>query len=285
MRYLIPGTLKLLISILHRYPNFFVPYREHLFGLFGKVLTDLRLEEDAMGLLAAIVQVTPIEDISTELIASVEKFLKRMMLYKNNSKSNKIPDGFLKSVFVFIGRYVLSNGVESLFQLFNAVKDGILENFFEKEGFFIGRIDKNEFYRKHVIAGFAKIVTEATHLNGTPAMVILCQGLIQAITPFGKLRLGRDDADEGAAADYQEDLKSFERTSYQPLFSLFNLDQNSLTILPEELSNPTLYVMQCIQAVTPNQNQDFLDSVGKALPKATKDHFAAKLEEYNISLN
>jgi hypothetical protein len=52
MKYLVPGELKLICSILYKYPAFFAPYKAHLFGLLERVLNELSLEEDAVNLLA-----------------------------------------------------------------------------------------------------------------------------------------------------------------------------------------------------------------------------------------
>ena len=280
MRYLVPGEVKLLNSILYKHLDFYAPYKDHIFGLFGRILKDLKLEEDAMSFLATITEVFKIEDISKELVDAIKEVLTRMFQYKTKTRLKKIPPGFLKSVFIFIGRFTLTHGPQTLFDLFDEVQKDILLNFFEKEAFFIGKIGKSEIYRRHVIAGFARIVTEYQPLRGTQSMVVIIQGLIQSIVPYGRIAVGRDDADEGEPAEFQENGANFERTTFQPLYSIERVYEDKLP----QVENYTLYVLQCIQEVVRHEGSDFLNNIASGLTTDSRNFFSEKLEEYGINL-
>jgi len=117
MKYLVPAYVKLLSAILYRHTGFFADYKEHLFGLLDKILTTLNLEDDATSLLACMTEVLPIDSISNELISATKAIFQRMLAYKSKTRMKKIPDSFLKSVFIFMSRFVLSNSCDHLFNL------------------------------------------------------------------------------------------------------------------------------------------------------------------------
>jgi hypothetical protein len=212
-------------------------------------------------------------------VEAVKSVFKRMVLYKSKSRLKKIPEGFLKSVFVFIARFVLAHGSSSLFDLFDQVQSGVLFNFFEKEAMFIGNISIKDMYRRHVLAGFTKLIAEYQPLRSTQSMVIIAQGLVQSICPYGKKKTVRDDVDEGEPAEFQEENVSFERTSFQPLYSIENVKSDNLP----KVDDYSFYVLQCIQEVVKNENQDFLNRVGENLTKDTQSYFGKLLEKYKIS--
>lgn len=282
MKYLVPGEIRLLCAILYKYPDFFAPYKEHLFGLMDKVLTTLSLEEDAVNLLACISEVFPVDSISDELVSATKSVFQRMFLYKDKTRLKRIPDVFLKSVYIFMARFILSNGVEAFVGLTNSIQNGILLNFFEKEGLCIGRIGRNEFYRRHVLTAFTTLVTEYQELRGHAAMVTLVQGLIENICPTGKFETGiaKDDANEDLPVEYQEDTATFERTNFQPLYSI-NISRSEK--LPD-VQNWTLYVLQCIEQVVKMEHSNFLQQVGAKLTKDTQEYFGELCNTHNINI-
>lgn len=280
MKYLVPGEIRLIIAILYKYPSYFAEYKDHLFGLLDKVLTELSLEEEAVNLLAAIVEVFELTDLSDEIVQATKSVFTRMFSYKTKTKMKKIPDVFLKSVFVFMARFVLRHGVQPLFDLTDMIQQNIIFNFFEKEGLCISRIGRNEVYRRHVLAAFAMIVTEKESLRGTPAMITLIQGLIENVCPTAKSEAGfrREDANEDLPAEYHEEVTNFERINFMPLYSLENAKSDRLPVIP----NYTLHVLQCIQEVVRHESSDFLTQVGSKLTKDTQEHFGRLCEEYEI---
>jgi len=146
-----------------------------------------------------------------------------------------------------------------------------LINFFEKEARVIGRIDRNQFYRKHVIVAFTMLATQCDGLKRTNAMVSIVQGLIENICPTTKHGNGarRSDIYEDLTVEYQEENANFERTTFQPL--------NSIEITKEEtlpnIENYTVHVLQCVEAVIRDENSEFLSNVGSGLTKDTQEYF------------
>lgn len=199
----------------------FCDYKEHLFGLMNKVATTLNLEEEALGLLSTIVDVFPLSEISDELISFTKTIFLRMHMYKNKTRLKRIPEVFLKSFLVFSAKFMLRHGSEAFISLTNQVQDGILINLLEKEGACIGRFNKSEVYRRHIIAAYTLLIAEAKELVGTNAMVTIVQGLIENICPTGKFdkeTVNKEDFTEDLPAEYQEDTANFDRTSFQQLY-------------------------------------------------------------------
>lgn len=205
----------------------------------------------------------------------------RMHIYKNKTRAKRIPDSFLKAMFVFMARFILHNGSDALVGLCNQIQEGIILNFFEKEGNCIGRFTKTDYYRRHIIAAFTTFITQVDALKGTPAMVSIVQGLIENICPTGKFEKGLTNVeDDGLPADFQEENINFERTAFQPLQSIENFKPNSLP----KVENYTLHVLQCIQEVVKHEPETFISQVGDGLTKDTQNYFGQLLQEYNISL-
>ena len=75
-------------------------------------------------------------------------------MYKNKTRLKRIPEVFLKSFLVFSAKFMLRHGSEAFISLTNQVQDGILINLLEKEGACIGRFNKSEVYRRHIIAAY-----------------------------------------------------------------------------------------------------------------------------------
>lgn len=241
----------------------------------------MSLEEDAMNLLACIAEVYPLDSISEELIQATKNAFMRMHIYKNKTRAKRIPDSFLKAVFIFMARFILHNGSDALIGLCDQIQEGIILNFFEKEGHCIGRFSKNDYYRRHVIAAFTTFITQVDALKGTPAMVAIVQGLIENICPTGKFDQGlKNLVDDGLPAEFQEESINFERTAFQPLQSVENFKPDSLP----KIENYTLHVLQCIEEVVKHESPGFISQVGEKLTKDTQNYFGQLLQEYNINL-
>ena len=147
----------------------------------------------------------------------------------------------------------------------------------------IGRIGKNEFYRKHVLVAFTMLATQYQGLKRSNAMVSIVQGLIENICPTTRYDKGakRTDIYEDFTVEYQEENVNFERTTFQAL--------NSIEITKEEnlpnIENYTLHVLQCVEAVIRDEGQDFLSQVGERLTKDTQEYFGQLCQDNNIKLS
>ena len=283
MRYLVPGQIKLLCSIMYKFPAFFENYFEHVFGLFEKVLATLKLESDALELLSCIIEVFPLETIGERLVTATKAVFQHLYWYKSASRRKFIPEDFKKAVFVFSSRFILNHGTERYMALMDSVQKDMIFNFFEKHAHCIGKIGRNDPFRRNVLAAFCIFVIEVDSVANTPALHSIVQGLIENICPtssFHKSFITYDDSSD-MPVEYQTETGSFDRASFQPLYSITIRGEQKL---PEGVENYTEYVLQCIQALVEKQNQDFMQHVGKELTKETQNYFTELLQKYTISL-
>jgi hypothetical protein len=282
MNYLVPGYIRLLCAILYKHPNFLVNYTEHLFGLQEKVLDKLNLNEDAMSLFSAMIEVLPLDSFAEQIVSATKNVFKKMFVCKTKLRTKKIPDDLLKSVFIFMARFILNHSESALFDLCDQVQSGILYNFFEKEAGCIGRIGKSDFYRRHVLYAFTQLVTSYEGLKGTQARITIARGLIENICPTRTFEIGlkTSDYDEEFTVEYQEENKSFEMMNFTPLFSIEIYKEGSLP----EVDNYTLRVLQAIEQVVNDESPDFLTKVGEQMTRDTQEYFMKLAAENNIKI-
>lgn len=126
----------------------------NLFGLMKKVLTELKLESEALDLLSCVTESFDLEIIGEDVLNITKEVFQRMSFYKKSTRAQVIPEHFIKSTFTFCARFILNHGVDKFMSLMNSIQENFILNFFEKYGHTVGRFGKNDVYRRHVLTSF-----------------------------------------------------------------------------------------------------------------------------------
>lgn len=206
-----------------------------------------------------------------------------MIQYKTASRAKIIPKKFIQSAHSFFARYVLKNGVQSLYDLTEAVQPGIFNNLMEQEGDRCSYTLNHDPYRTHIIAGLTKIIDgEPNTKLSNGAFVKLTQGLIALISCRKTLAEGDAKADTEldmaeVPAEFQSEDSSFERQQFQQLNSLARL--NSAT--QPEIDSPARYFMQCLEACHHRSN---VISILSDIPKEYQDMLVYIMNATGIQL-
>lgn len=282
MKYMVPGMIRVLCAIMYKYPDFYTEYLDNIFGLFDKVLKELRLEGDAMEFLSTIIEVYPIDSIATQVIDATKAVFHQMFWYKEKSQAHLVPQTFVTSVLIFMSRYILTYKSSELVQLIDSTKQNLIFNFLDKYGYYIGKIGTNNPYRRHVLVGFCRLVTEVPEFNGTDAQVSILQGMIENICPttkFFKDQEFNEDNTDIPVEFLQEEGNTFERTAFIPLVSIsVNRDDK----LPQDIPSYSKYVLQCVQSLSA-QDSHLMDKLSSKLTMDTKNYFGKLCDHHGIS--